>query len=65
MTLGKGLGLRVTAEGVETPRQLTYLREIGCDEIQGYLIGRPQPVSRVPAILAEHNGVGQPVQEVA
>jgi EAL domain-containing protein (putative c-di-GMP-specific phosphodiesterase class I) len=35
------LGHRVIAEGVEDQRQLQYLREQGCDEIQGYLISKP------------------------
>jgi diguanylate cyclase (GGDEF)-like protein/PAS domain S-box-containing protein len=39
--LGRGLGLRVVAEGVETEAQLAALREEGCDEVQGYLFSRP------------------------
>ena len=39
--LGHGLNIEVIAEGVETERQRTMLRFCGCDEIQGYLIGRP------------------------
>lgn len=42
--LARGLGLPVVAEGVETPAQLAALSVQGCDEIQGYLIGRPQPI---------------------
>lgn len=37
------LGLTVIAEGVERPSQLERLRSLGCDSVQGYLIGRPQP----------------------
>ncbi|WGL51229.1 EAL domain-containing protein [Nocardioides sp. BP30] len=37
------LGLTVIAEGVERPSQLERLRTLGCDSVQGYLIGRPQP----------------------
>jgi EAL domain-containing protein (putative c-di-GMP-specific phosphodiesterase class I) len=39
--LGRSLGLRTTAEGVETSEALGYLRDIGCDCAQGFLIGRP------------------------
>jgi diguanylate cyclase (GGDEF)-like protein/PAS domain S-box-containing protein len=39
--LGRGLGLRVVAEGVETEAQLTELRAEGCDEVQGFLFSRP------------------------
>ncbi|MGO1001898.1 putative bifunctional diguanylate cyclase/phosphodiesterase [Lysobacter sp. CA196] len=41
LTLGRDLGLRVAAEGVETTRQADFLRDLGCDELQGYLMGRP------------------------
>jgi diguanylate cyclase (GGDEF)-like protein/PAS domain S-box-containing protein len=43
--LAHHLGLRVVAEGVETPAQLSFLRDHGCDEIQGYLISRPMPAA--------------------
>ena len=41
--LAHGLGLEVTAEGVEDEATLVMLREMGCDAIQGYLTGRPVP----------------------
>lgn len=42
--LGHSLGLRVVAEGVEDTATLELLRSLGCDTIQGYLIGRPIPL---------------------
>ncbi len=45
ITLGHSLDLSVLAEGIETPEQLKRLREEGCDEAQGYYIGRPMPAA--------------------
>ncbi|MGH1591452.1 putative bifunctional diguanylate cyclase/phosphodiesterase [Methylobacterium phyllosphaerae] len=42
--LGHSLGMGVVAEGVETAAQLRFLSKAGCDEVQGYYLGRPQPV---------------------
>jgi len=42
--LGHGLGMSVTAEGVETKEQAEALRGLGCDALQGYLFGRPATV---------------------
>jgi EAL domain-containing protein (putative c-di-GMP-specific phosphodiesterase class I) len=42
--LAHNLGLSVVAEGVETRAQLKILRDLECDQIQGYLIGRPMPI---------------------
>jgi diguanylate cyclase (GGDEF)-like protein/PAS domain S-box-containing protein len=47
VTLGQKLDKRVLAEGVETERQLAFLREVGCDEAQGYYIGRPAPAEEI------------------
>jgi EAL domain-containing protein (putative c-di-GMP-specific phosphodiesterase class I) len=49
IALGHGLGMTVVAEGVETHEELEQLARFGCNEIQGYLIARPQPA---PAALA-------------
>jgi predicted signal transduction protein with EAL and GGDEF domain len=45
LALGKSLEVPVLAEGIETPVQLAILEAEGCDEAQGYFIGRPGPVA--------------------
>jgi len=42
--LGHGLNLPVSAEGVETNEQMNFLKRESCDEVQGFLFGRPQPI---------------------
>ncbi len=49
--LGHGLGLTVTAEGIETTKQYSTLRELGCDLAQGYLLDRPARVADIPGII--------------
>ena len=47
LDLAHKLGLKVTAEGIETPGQFEYLRGLACDEAQGYLICRPLPADEL------------------
>ncbi|NEK17636.1 EAL domain-containing protein, partial [Rhizobium leguminosarum] len=49
--LGVSLGITTTAEGVETKDQLNRVREQGCGEIQGYLFGKPLPLSSVHELI--------------
>jgi EAL domain-containing protein (putative c-di-GMP-specific phosphodiesterase class I) len=51
VALGRGLRMRTVAEGVETAVQLAMLRELGCDQYQGYLFAPPLEAAAVPALL--------------
>lgn len=51
ISLGHSLGLRVVAEGVETAQQLQFLRDNGCDEVQGYFCGRPMSAPALVKLL--------------
>jgi diguanylate cyclase (GGDEF)-like protein/PAS domain S-box-containing protein len=53
VSLGHSLGLEITAEGVETEKQLSVLRAEGCDEAQGYYYARPMPKSELVAFIAQ------------
>lgn len=54
--LGHALGLEVVAEGAETAADLEWLRNSGCDEVQGYGIARPMPASELPGWIAARGG---------
>jgi diguanylate cyclase (GGDEF)-like protein len=51
ISMGRALGMTIIAEGVETEEQAGFLREHGCDEMQGYLFSRPVSAERIPEIL--------------
>ena len=67
VSLGRGLGMKVTAEGVETPEQHLFLRAAGVHSMQGYRFGRPGLASDIDARLAtpEAYRVGSPDEEIA
>ncbi|RZL82367.1 MAG: EAL domain-containing protein [Sphingomonas sp.] len=55
--LGQSLGLTIVAEGVETEAQLAQLRRWGCDQVQGFLIGRPGDVEPTRQAQIAINGI--------
>jgi EAL domain-containing protein (putative c-di-GMP-specific phosphodiesterase class I) len=53
LLLGRSLNIPVLAEGVETTRHLDFLREEGCNSVQGYLFGKPMPVDVVNRMIED------------
>jgi diguanylate cyclase (GGDEF)-like protein len=54
IAMGRTLGMSIVAEGVETDAQASFLRDQGCDEIQGFFYSRPVPPSELEQLLREH-----------
>jgi diguanylate cyclase (GGDEF)-like protein len=52
--LSRNIGLKVTAEGIETQEQAELVRSFGCDLVQGYLCGKPVPESEVAAVIIKN-----------
>jgi diguanylate cyclase (GGDEF)-like protein/PAS domain S-box-containing protein len=55
ISMAHDLGVNVVSEGVESLNQLEYLRKIGCQMIQGYLIGEPMPEHILPGVLKSND----------
>jgi diguanylate cyclase (GGDEF)-like protein/PAS domain S-box-containing protein len=53
IALAHSMKLKVVAEGVEDARQLQFLREHGCDQMQGYYVSRPVPAVEIEALLRQ------------
>jgi EAL domain-containing protein (putative c-di-GMP-specific phosphodiesterase class I) len=58
--LGHHLGVSIVAEGVETDQQLTALREVGCDSLQAFLIGRPLTPEQLTTWHHDHRPAARP-----
>jgi EAL domain-containing protein (putative c-di-GMP-specific phosphodiesterase class I) len=63
VSLGRGLGMKVTAEGVETAEQQLFLRAAGVHSMQGYRFGKPAPAHVIAERLG--HGVSAALQAVA
>ena len=59
--LGHGLNLPVSAEGVETKEQMSFLKREACDEVQGFLFGRPQPIEAYATLVGRE---AEPAQQL-
>jgi len=47
--------MRITAEGVKTEAQASFLQRESCDSLQGYVIGRPVPENNVAGVIAKYS----------
>jgi diguanylate cyclase (GGDEF)-like protein len=65
VALGRALGLRIVAEGVETECQRHFLTQLGCDALQGYLLGRPMPADALPVVGVREAGMVEAGDSVA
>jgi EAL domain-containing protein (putative c-di-GMP-specific phosphodiesterase class I) len=63
MAMAHSLGLKVIAEGVESEEQLAFLRQHGCEELQGYYFSKPVTAEEATAML--HAAFAPPLKEVA
>lgn len=64
LAMARILGLEVTAEGVETGSQLAFLSAHDCDAVQGFLLGRPTPPSKLMSLLCP-DGTGMVLKSIA
>ena len=58
IAMAHNLGLRVLAEGVETQDQLDFLREHGCEEVQGFIVSQPLPPDQFVPFVSKHIATG-------
>ena len=55
VSLGAKLGLKTIAEGVETQQQAEFLKNLGCDEVQGFMYAKPMPEHELLEFIKERN----------
>jgi len=55
--MARSLNLKIVAEGVETEEQLAFIRELGCDQYQGYLYSKPVPADSITAFLEDERNI--------
>ena len=63
ITLARTINISVVAEGVEDEEVFNYLKELGCDEVQGYYLGKPMPLPELLTEVPEH--IAQNIEENA
>lgn len=56
--VGRSLGMTTIAEGIETEEQFACVKEVGCEQVQGFLMGRPVPASRLEHLRQEVDSDG-------
>ncbi len=59
VALGQGLGLKIVVEGAETEDEVSMIKVIGCDSVQGYYYTRPMAASDVPVAVSKITAAGQ------
>ncbi|MHB1947676.1 MAG: putative bifunctional diguanylate cyclase/phosphodiesterase [Gammaproteobacteria bacterium] len=64
IAMAHGLRMKVIAEGVETTAQYNFLKEHGCNEVQGFLISKPLPVEEITTFLQNTNSVTQILKHI-
>ncbi|WP_321816005.1 MULTISPECIES: EAL domain-containing protein [unclassified Paraburkholderia] len=62
VAMAKSLEVSVVAEGVETPQQFQFLRDIGCNRAQGFLLARPAPAASMPRVMPVFDAARDTVQ---
>jgi diguanylate cyclase (GGDEF)-like protein/PAS domain S-box-containing protein len=63
--LGHGLEMSIVAEGVETQEQLDFLANEGCDAVQGYFLGKPQPIGHYTALVGRNGATGETARKLS